>query len=115
MYMIRFEGTITVDGVEIHDIVPSELRSRFNVVPQEPFLMPGSIRFNIDPFGKIQDELIMATLKRLSLWDRVVECGGIDAQTTLSSWSVGERQLLCMAWVMVRKSQILILDEATSR
>ncbi|KAJ4349627.1 uncharacterized protein N0V89_008243 [Didymosphaeria variabile] len=114
LHMIPFSGSITIDDVETHDLIPGDLRSRINVVPQEPFLMPRSIRFNIDPLGQVNDEAIISTLNRLKIWDRVIECGGLDAQTSLSLWSVGERQLLCLARAMVRRSQIVILDEATS-
>lgn len=115
LHMIHLRGELTIDGVDIHDIVPDELRSRINIVPQEPFLMPGSVRENVDLFGAATDEAIIAALKRLGLWERIEAAGGIDSEMPLTSWSVGERQLICMARAMARDSPILILDEATSR
>ncbi|KAK5991839.1 ABC multidrug transporter B [Cladobotryum mycophilum] len=105
LHMINFDGSVTIDGVEISQLPPSDLRSRINVVPQEPFLIPGSVRLNVDPLETASDGQVIAALQRLKLWDRVVSIGGIDSQTALSSWSVGEKQLLCLARAMVRKGK----------
>jgi ABC-type multidrug transport system fused ATPase/permease subunit len=113
--MIKHTGSIKIDSVDVSSLTPADLRSRINVVPQDPFLIPGTVRFNIDPYEKVTDDTIVRTLQRLNLWDKVESFGGLDAERPLTSWSVGEKQLLCLARAMVRKSSILILDEATSR
>ncbi|OAA60152.1 ABC transporter, transmembrane domain, type 1 [Cordyceps fumosorosea ARSEF 2679] len=115
LHLIHLNGKLEIDGVDIHNLVPNELRALINIVPQEPFLMPGSVRQNVDPFETARDEDIIAALKRLELWERIEAAGGINSEMPLTAWSVGERQLICMARAMVRRSPILILDEATSR
>ncbi|SPO04398.1 related to ABC multidrug transporter [Cephalotrichum gorgonifer] len=107
-------GVIKVDDVDLSQIKRSDVRTRINVITQEPFLMPGTIRFNIDPFGAATDDDMVVALQKLRLWDLVKEQGGLDKAMDADSWSIGQRQLLCLARAMVRKSQILVLDEATS-
>ncbi|KAM0245872.1 hypothetical protein ACHAQJ_010417 [Trichoderma viride] len=114
-YMIESdEGSISIDGVDLSTLACTEVRSRINVVSQDPFLLPGSIRFNVDPLNGASDDDIIRALDRVRLWTIVDEQGGIDKEIDLSSWSVGRKQLLCFARAMVKKSKILILDEAMS-
>jgi ATP-binding cassette subfamily C (CFTR/MRP) protein 1 len=109
------EGKITIDEVDISTLSHSELRSRINVVSQDPFLIPGTVRFNVDPFLVVPDEQIQHALNRVGLWTIVQEQGGLDKVMDTEAWSTGQKQLLCFARAMVRQCKILVLDEAMSR
>lgn len=109
------EGQIIVDGVDVSTLAREDLRAHLNVVPQDPLLLPGTIRANVDPFQSSPDDKITASLARVGLWDMVRDQGGLDSEIDVTAWSAGQKQLLCLSRAMVRESKVLILDEITSR
>jgi ATP-binding cassette, subfamily C (CFTR/MRP), member 1 len=124
-------GSITIDGVNIADVGLEDLRTRMSIIPQDPTLFKGTVRSNLDPFGLHAD---------LDLWSALRQAGLVESESVVSAeqakedsktggaritldatveeeglnFSLGQRQMMALARALVRGSQIIVCDEATS-
>ena len=112
-----FSGKIYIDDVDITSIGLKKLRENLTIITQESTILDGTLRYNFDPKGEHSDKEIYKVLKKIG-FDEFVKKKRFKLSHTISengsNLSIGEKQLICITRAILRKSKIVILDEATA-
>jgi len=122
-------GSVAIDDIDLSTIPRQKTRESVIAIPQEPYILSGTVRFNAAPHSApfsdldsevserlVSDEAIIAALQRVDLWGLISRRGGLDVSISELGLSHGQKQVFCLARAILRKAdaKLLILDEATS-